>query len=149
MLRAAQSARLTVLVFFSRHCHCLDAHEPLLRAIAGAYGPRGVTFSMVDSEIGASVERDEAEASVRGYTFPILIDPGARLAGRLGAEYATYSVVVDATGRVRYRGGIDTDKTHPTSDATPYLENAIDDLLAGRAPRVPEGKTLGCALQTW
>jgi AhpC/TSA family len=146
---AASGARLTVLVFFSRHCHCLDAHEPRLRALALAYGPRGVAFSMIDSETGATVERDAAEARARGYPFPILVDGGARLAGRLGARYATYAVVLDAGGRVRYRGGIDTDKTHLTDDATPYLENALDDLLAGRAPRVAEGKALGCALRTW
>jgi len=145
----AAGARLTVLVFFSRHCHCLDAHEPRLRALALAYAPRGVAFSMIDSETGGTAERDAAEAKARGYPFPIVVDPGARLAARLGARYATYSVVLDAGGRVRYRGGIDTDKTHLRDDATPYLANALDDLLAGRAPRVAEGKALGCALQTW
>jgi hypothetical protein len=146
---AGAGARWTVVVFFSRHCHCLDAHEPRLRALARAYGPRGVDFAMVDAETGATVERDAAEATARGYPFPIVVDRGARLAGRLGARYATYSVVLDAGGRIRYRGGIDTDRTHLRDDATPYLANALDDLLAGRAPRVAEAEAMGCSLQTW
>jgi hypothetical protein len=147
--RLAEGARLTVLVFFSMHCNCLDEHEGRLKSLYERYGPRGVQIVMIDSETGASLERDEAEAQRRGYPFPILEDPGARLADGLGAEYATYSVVVDAQGRVLYRGGIDTDKSHLSDDATAYLRDALDDVLAGRPPRVAEGKTLGCSLRKW
>lgn len=147
--RAAEGARLTVLVFFSRHCHCLDAHDGRIRELAQAYRAQGVSFAMVDSEVGASPAGDEAEAARRGYAFPILIDAGARLAGALGARYATYAVVLDPGGRILYRGGLDTDRTRLTTDATPYLKNAIDDALDGRAPRIAEGEALGCSLQTW
>jgi hypothetical protein len=144
-----ERAPLTVIVFFSPECRCLDVHEPRLRALFDAYHPRGVQFFMVDSEVRGSPERDAAEARRRGYPFPILGDRGARLADALGAEYATYSVVVDARGRVRYRGGIDTDKSHMHDDATPYLKDALDDLLADREPRVSAREALGCALQKW
>jgi hypothetical protein len=144
-----QSAVLTVLVFFSPDCHCLTAHEPRLRALFDAYHARGVQFFLVDSEVRGSLEGDVAEARQRGYPFPILGDRGARLANALGAEYATYTVVFDSQGRVRYRGGIDTDKSHLHDEATAYLKDAIDDLLAARRPRLAEGKTLGCSLQKW
>jgi peroxiredoxin len=147
--RAAATARLSVLVFFSPHCRCLDQHEPRLRRFYAAYEPRGVRFFMIDSEVGASPERDAVEAQKRGYPFPILLDPGGRLADLLGAEYATYSVVLDADGRVRYGGGIDTDKTHLNDNAIPYLKSAVDDLLAGREPRLASAKALGCALEKW
>jgi hypothetical protein len=145
----AGDAALTVFVFFSPDCHCLAEHEARLRALDAAYGPRGVHFFMVDSEVRASVERDEEEARRRGYSFPILIDRGARLADAVGADYATYSVVVDRAGRLRYRGGIDSDRDHLRDDAVPYLGNALCDLLDGRDPRIADAKTLGCALQKW
>jgi hypothetical protein len=139
----------TVLVFFSPTCHCLERHEARLHALYDAYHPRGVQFLMVDSEVRGSPERDEAEARRRGYPFPIMQDHGAQLADRLGAQYATYSVVLDEQGRIRYHGGIDSDRDHLHDDATPFLADALDDLLAGHAPRVAEGKALGCALQKW
>jgi hypothetical protein len=142
-------AQLTVLVFFSPHCHCLTLHEQRLAALYDRYAPRGVQFLMIDSEVSGSEARDRDEAQRRGYRFPIVRDPGAKLAGMLGAEYATYSVVLDAEGRVRYHGGIDDDKTHLTERPTPYLQDAIEDVLSGREPRVTEGKTMGCALETW
>jgi hypothetical protein len=149
VVAAAHRARLTVLVFFSPHCRCLDVHEARLLALHEAYRDSGVQFLMIDSEVGGSPERDAAEAKARNYAFPIVVDRGAELANALGARYASYSVVLDARGRVRYWGSIDSDKTHLHEDATPYLKNAIDDLLAGRAPRAASGEGLGCVLQTW
>jgi hypothetical protein len=139
----------TVLVFFSPHCHCLALHDPRLVGLYERYHAHGVDFVMVDSETGGSAESDAREAARRGYPFPIVRDPGAKLAGALGAQYATYSVILDAQGRPRYHGGIDSDRSHLHDDAQLYLGDALEDLLSGRSPRVAEGKTLGCALQTW
>lgn len=149
VLAAAQRARLTVLVFFSPHCHCLDVHEPRLLALDAQYRPDGVQILMIDSEVGGSVERDDAEARARHYPFPMVLDRGAKLAEIVGARYAAYSVVLDRDGRVRYRGNIDSDKTRLHEDAIPDLKNAIDDLLAGRQPRADSGEGLGCTLRTW
>ena len=145
----ATRARLTVWVFFSRDCHCLTQHDARLRELYEAYHPRGVEIVMVDPEVKSSPAIDAAEAARRGYPFPIYFDRGGRLARALDAQYATYTVIVDERGQVQYRGGFDSDKTHLRADATPYVRNALDDLLAGRPPRLAETKTLGCALQEW
>jgi peroxiredoxin len=145
----AGNARAVVLVFYSAGCHCLKLHEDRLRDLYATYHPRGVEFLMVDSERGASPEQDDAEARRRGYPFPIWVDGQARLARALGAEYASYSVVVDGRGLVAYSGGIDTDEMHLHADATPYLASALDDVLAGRPVRIPRGKALGCALELY
>jgi hypothetical protein len=145
----ATEAPLTVFIFFSRACHCLDQHDARIRELYADYHPRGVQVVMIDPEVRASPEIDATEAAKRGYAFPVLIDPKARLADALGAEYATYSVIVDMQGRVLYRGGFDSDKTHLRESAKPYVRDALDDLLAGRPPRVAEAKTLGCALEKW
>jgi hypothetical protein len=138
----------TVLVFFSADCPCFSVHEPRLRSLIRAYEPRGVRFLLVDSEIEASLARDAAIAREHDLLVPFVIDSGAVLADALVAEYATYSVVLDRDGAVRYRGGIDSDKSHLRADATPYLRRALDDLLTGNEPRQLESKALGCPLRT-
>ena len=147
LAQIAARAPLTVLVFFSAHCPCQTAHDERLIALDARYAPRGVQFYAVDSELGASAQRDAAEAEKRRYPFPILTDHGAKLAAAVGAESATFTIVVERGGAIRYRGGIDSDRTHLTPQATPYLGDALDDLLAGRAPRLAEAKALGCALE--
>jgi hypothetical protein len=143
------AAPFTVFVFFSKDCLCFSAHEQRLRMLVDTYRPRGVRVVLVDPETGRTVDGDAAEARTRNLPAPIFIDPGARLAAALGAKFATYSVVVDQAGRVRYHGGFDSDKTHLSEGRTAFLADALDDLVAGREPRVAEGKTLGCVLQTW
>ncbi|HEY1547478.1 MAG TPA: redoxin domain-containing protein [Kofleriaceae bacterium] len=143
------TARFTVFVFFAKSCPCFGMHEARLRELVDRFGTRGVRFVIVDSERGRTIADDAAEAQQRKLPAPVVLDPGAKLAGMLGAVYATYSVVVDANGEIKYRGGIDSDKSHLRDDRTQYLADALDDLVAGRVPRRAETKTLGCALQTW
>jgi hypothetical protein len=147
--RGASPSTLTVISFFSAHCPCQAAHDARLRELHARFGAAGVAFLAVDSEIGATDGADEAERIARGYPFPIARDPGAALARSLGARYATYTVVLDGDGHVRYRGAIDSDRTHLTPGASFYLEDALVALLAGRSPRVTSSEALGCALQTW
>ncbi|HEY8074072.1 MAG TPA: redoxin family protein [Labilithrix sp.] len=146
-LRATASrAPFTVVEFFSAHCPCQQVHDARLRALYTDFAPRGVGFYAIDAEREASAERAKRESADRHYPYPLLVDPRGASADALGAEFATYTVILDRDGRVRYAGGIDSDRTHLTGDAHAYLRDALDDLLAGREPRVARGKALGCAL---
>ncbi len=143
---ALQKHPVTVVSFFSASCPCQRAHDARIKALAALEASRDVGFLVVDPERKTTPDEDAAEAHSRGY--PILRDPAGALAARLGAEYATFSVVLDRAGRVLYRGGIDSDKTHLRDDATPFLANAVDDALAGRPVREPSTKSFGCVLET-
>ena len=145
-LRAdAAATTATVYVFYDSRCPCVAAHLERLKALRETFGARGVEWYFVDSEVGASVERDRGFAT----PFSMLADEGGKLARATGAEFAGYAVLVDRDGAVRYSGGVDDDRSHLRDDATPYLKDALEDLLAGAPVRRPEGKTLGCALQLW
>jgi hypothetical protein len=106
-----------------------------------------VQLVAVDSEAGSTLAADRAEAQARGYPFPILSDPEGAAADALGATWATYAVVVDAAGRVHYRGGLDSDRLHLTEGASFWLRDALDRLLAGREPETAQTETLGCTLR--
>lgn len=142
----AAHADVTVVTFFSRHCPCQAAHDERLRSLAATYAPKGVQFISIDAETSASPASDEEERKKRKYPFPILSDPKGESADALGAVYATYTVVLDRSGQVRYAGGIDSDRTHLTDDAETYLKDALEDTTNGRVVKVDHGKVLGCAL---
>jgi len=139
-------ASFTVVEFFSAHCPCQAKHDERLRALAANYRDKAVAVIAVDSEADATASRDDVEAARRRYPYPILVDPDGVAARAMKADYATYSLLLDSTGQVLYRGGIDSDQTHLRDDATPYLRNAIDDALAKRPVKLREAKTLGCSL---
>ena len=139
--------RFTVFVFYSEDCPCMRAHEPRLERVRAGLGVYEDQADVAGGVLGADPERDTLEAKRRGYSFPLLTDHDARLAKLLNAEFATHSIIVDQHGRVRYSGGIDSDKNHMRPSATPYLRHALDDLLAGNEPRTPDREPLGCALR--
>jgi peroxiredoxin len=140
-------ARATVLEFFSAHCPCQTAHDARLRGLASTYGAQGIAFRAVSSEASLDRRGEAEEAAKRRYPYPLVHDQGGALARSVGAEYATYTLVVAPDGRVLFRGGIDSDKRDLHDDARPYLGDALADILAGRPVARPEAKTLGCALQ--
>lgn len=143
----APPARFTVIEFFSNHCPCQAAHDARIVALAEKYARFGVNFVAVDSEADATLERDRSEATRRGYPFPIVIDPRASIAQALDARFATYVVLLSPNGRVLFRGGFDSDHRDLHAGATPYLEQALEDALAGRPQRRTEARVLGCALR--
>jgi hypothetical protein len=143
-----RAATLTVFVFFAKDCPVQTAHDRRLIELDRRYRSRGVQLVLVDSETSASPASSLEQARSRGYPIPILIDRPARLADDLGAEYATFSVVVDPRGRVLYRGGIDRDRVRLRPETPSLLGQALDDLLAGAAtPSVATTSALGCALR--
>jgi peroxiredoxin len=149
--RLRGGAKETVVEFFSSHCPCQREHDPRFKELHERFAKEGVAFFAVDSEAGVTLAALTAEAKERGYPYPILLDEGGKLARALDAQFCLTSVVADATGRIRYYGGIDSDRTcsHQAEGSHPYLQNAIASLLAGRDPSPARTKPMGCWLQRW
>ncbi|GAC1358322.1 MAG: hypothetical protein NVSMB47_11260 [Polyangiales bacterium] len=145
--RLGEGASWTVITFFSASCPCQRLHDARVGALYATFAPRGVRFVGVDAEADATPAKDAEEARRRGYPFALLSDPDGRLADALGVTAATESVVLDREGRVRFHGGLDSDRVTATDDAPPYLRDALDALLRGEEPPDPAPKALGCAIR--
>ena len=146
MVAIADGAPWTVIELFSATCPCQRAHDGRLTALIREYQPRGVRFVILDAEAGRSQADDDVEAHARGYPIAIRRDDRAVVARSLGATFATYTVVIDRQGRIRYAGGIDSDHGEATDTSRSYLRDALDALLVGAEPPIVTGKTLGCVL---
>jgi AhpC/TSA family len=144
--RAARS-NLTVLFFFSSDCPVQKAHDARIRELVDAYGPRGVSFSAVVSEVGADMAAAREAAKQRGLGVPVLEDKGAVLADALGVEYSTHAVVLDRERHVLYSGGIDSDRTHLSANAERWLKLALDQSLEGKPVAKAKTEPLGCPLR--
>ncbi|HWV38092.1 MAG TPA: redoxin domain-containing protein [Vulgatibacter sp.] len=135
-----------LLTFFSASCPCQSLHDPRIRELHERFGDR-IEILSIDPEAHSSLARDLEEAKKRGYPFPILSDPDGVVADAVGARFATYTVILDADGEVRYRGGWDTDRTRLTDDARQWVRDAVVRLLAGEEPETRETKAFGCYLR--
>lgn len=143
-------AKALVVIFTSNRCPTVKAYEDRLRGLQADYGPRGVQVVAINSNNphlypDESYERMVEFARESRYDFPYLFDEGQRVGRAYGARCTFHAFVLDEARVIRYQGRFD-DSRIPARVTTPDLRNAVDDLLAGLAPRVPSTRPFGCSL---
>lgn len=130
-------ARATVLMSWSIKCPCVAKVEERLRAVYAATGGpgSGVAWVAYNGEPGEDHRATRAQMARQRAFYHMLMDPRQQLARRLGVTQATQVAILDGAGRLVYRGAIDDD--YEGGDAR-FVREALEDLLAGRAPRRAE-----------
>jgi peroxiredoxin len=149
---AAPAPPATVLVVTCQHCPYVIAWNPRLRAVAEAYAPRGVRFLGIHANDAERYPADSLEAMRErvdgdgGWPLPYLRDETQEAAREYGAKTTPDVFVLDAEGRLRYRGAPDADHMDPSLNAV-WLRDALDALLAGEEPSRPETDPVGCSVK--
>jgi len=141
---------VVVVVFVGTSCPVGDLYLPRLIELAKSYESRAVVFLAINSNDSESIDEISGHARRAGVTFPILKDPENRVADRLMAERTCEALVIDRTGRLRYRGAIDDQYglgSRRDSPAHDYLKNAIDSVIDGRAVSPDLTHVVGCPIE--
>lgn len=152
------SARVLVVLFICNHCPYVKAVEDRIIRLAREYGPRGVQLVGVCSNDAASYPDDAFDRLAqrwreRGYGFPYLHDEAQSVARAFGAVCTPDVFVYDAgegaagARRLAYRGRIDDSWKDESKVTQRELAGALDALLAGRKPAVPQRPSMGCSIK--
>jgi peroxiredoxin len=136
----------TVLVFWSGSCPCVRRYQRRVDALLDRYPAERVRVVGVASNAGESLVDVERVARERGVRIPILRDEGGELARALGVKSTPTIVVVDRRGDVRFLGWLDNEREPGESGREPWLERALDGILAGRTDFQARTPTYGCAI---
>ena len=79
-----------------------------------------------------------------------LLDPQSRIARAYGATVTPHMYIVDASGVLVYKGGIDSIASSSVSDvpkAKQYVRVALDEVLAGKPVADAATRPYGCSLK--
>lgn len=79
-----------------------------------------------------------------------LLDPQSRIARAYGATVTPHMYVIDASGLLVYKGGIDSIPSSSVSDvpkAKQYVRAALDEVLAGKPVTDASTRPYGCTLK--
>jgi hypothetical protein len=144
------SARLLAAVFISTGCPTVRAYEERLNSLQRRLGPRGLQVVALNANNphlspGDSLSKMTERADETDLAFPYLRDEGGALARALGAVCTPHAFLFDEARVLRYRGRVD-DARLPENVTTRDLEAAVEDLLAGRTPRIAESQPFGCSI---
>lgn len=140
----------SAVVFYSSECPISNAYSTTLNRIA-TEAPAG-RVRLVGVCVDPDLTDDDVVAHAKdfGLKFPVVRDRAGALSAQFGAAVTPEAFVIDAGGRVRYHGRIDDQfagrgKPNANSD-THELKDALDAVLAGRAPTVTHVKAVGCPI---
>jgi peroxiredoxin len=145
-----RAKKAVVLFFTMTDCPLANGYVPEMNRMQASYGPRGVAFYAVQADNTVSDAAVKKYAQEFGYTFPMLNDSHQILARLTGAKVTPEVAVLSSNGEVLYLGRVDNkveDLTRPKYAATePELRNALDAVLAGKAPKEARTRAVGCSI---
>lgn len=143
---------LLVVMIFCNHCPYTIAYEPRLVTLANAYLPKGVDFVAVNPNDATRYPDDGMEpmktrARERGFPFPYVRDDAQKFTRELGPRFTPEIFLFDRERKLRYHGRIDDNHRDESRVTSRDLVNALDALLAGGQPPVPETTAFGCSVK--
>ena len=142
----ATNTKAFVLIFTGNGCASVQQYVPTLNAQRNYFGPRGVIFWMVDSNLQDNRSNIVAQANAWNISMPILHDP-AQVVARAYDAIKTPEVVCigNEDWKVFYRGSIDDRMgTNATASTQNYLSNALVNFLASQPVSPVQTAVKGC-----
>ena len=142
-----RDSKVVVLAFLGTECPLAKLYGTRLGELDRKYRDRGVTILGINSNRQDSITEIAAHARIHNVDFPVLKDLGNRVADQIGAMRTPEVFVLDQSRNVCYHGRIDDQYgVGYIRDGIEknYLQDAIDDLLAGRDVKTPSTKVVGC-----
>jgi Redoxin len=143
---AVRDSRATVLVFWSAGCPCVLRYQQRVEDLRARYGPQGVAVLGVSSNAGEGPEQVKRTLESRGVSLKVVRDPGGKLAEAIGARSTPTVAVLDSRGEVAFLGWIDNEREPGAENREPYVERALDALLAGKRGFMKRSPVYGCRI---
>ena len=142
-------AKATVVALTSTTCPLCNKYGPTLGRLEAEFKSRGVQFvylNPTETEDPAEMRDQSARWKFSG---PYLHQPGGRWVPTLQAKTTTEVFLIDAEGRLRYRGAVDDQFGIGSGLPKPrnnFLKDALNSVLDGNAPAIPATDAPGCLL---
>ena len=127
-------------------CPVSNAYNERMTKLAEDYKAKGIAVIGINSNVAEDAATVKAHATEHKLSFPILKDPGNKIADRLGATVTPEAYFLDANNKLLYHGRIDNARNAAQIE-TSDLRNALDAALAGKAIEKTEARAFGCSIK--
>lgn len=152
-LAKSQTSMATVIMFLSNHCPYVKHVQAKVVELAGIYQNKGVQFIAISSNDVTQYPADgpeqmRVEAEQHHYSFPYLYDETQEVAKAYKAACTPDFYIFDKELCCVYRGCLDESTPGNNKSVTgEQLQNALDSILAGKAPSSEQKPSLGCNIK--
>jgi len=140
-----------IVIFSCNHCPYVRAYEDRIIQIQNDYKDR-LQIVAINSNDTTNYPEDSFEEMIKrskekNFNFPYLRDETQEIAKAYGATHTPEIFLFDKERKLVFHGKIDDNWQEPSKVKTPYLRNAIEELLANKPISVPETFTIGCTIK--
>ena len=150
-----KSAKGFIVVFTCNHCPYAVKYEDRIIALNNKYAKLGYPVVAVNPNDAVAYPDDNFEnmkkrAKSKSFTFPYLVDDSQNIAKAYGASKTPHVFVLQKVNSdliVKYIGAIDDNTDDASAVKVKYVEQAVDELLAGKPVAVTSTKAIGCGIK--
>lgn len=135
-----------VVLFLATQCPIATDYTERIVALVEAYAEKDVQFVGINSNRQETVDEIAEYSEKHGFEFPVLKDPGNKIADYFAARRTPEVFLLDKERILRYRGAIDDKRDEPTKH---YLQTALDLVIVGQEIPKASQKTraVGCTIK--
>jgi peroxiredoxin len=145
-LASLEGKKGTVLLFISVQCPVSNAYNERMEKLAQDYKSKGINVIGINSNVAEDAGVVKAHAGESKLTFPILKDPGNKVADRLGATKTPEAYFISADNKLLYHGRIDNSRDAAGVNAS-ELRDALDLTLSGKPVEKTTALAFGCTIK--
>ena len=136
----------TVLIFVAVQCPVSNAYNARMEKLAQDYKARGISVIGINANATEPADAVKSHAAAHKLTFPILKDPGNKIADRLGAQHTPEAYFLDVNSKLVYHGRIDNSRDESRVSSSD-LREAIEATLAGKPVTKTTASAFGCSIK--
>jgi peroxiredoxin len=133
-------------MFIATECPVSNDYNSRMEKIYNDYKQKGIALIGINSNKSETVERIKEHAKEKGLTFTILKDEKNIIADKFGASFTPEVYILNNDFNIIYHGRIDNARDE-SEVVTKDLENALNEILAGKEVSKKETKAFGCSIK--
>lgn len=145
-LSTALESGYLVIMFWSTECPYVQPFNDRINNYVNAYKDKGITFWAMNSNVTESAERVKEHSTEHKYVFPVLKDENSVVADLFEATRTPEVFVLNKDRVIVYHGRID-DNSNLEKVSSNDLNNALNELVAGKEITVKNTKSFGCTIK--
>ncbi len=155
-LHSNQKAKGYILVFTCNTCPYSVMYEDRIIALHKKYASKGYPVIAIQPNDeqrspGDSFELMKKRAKSKSFPFPYVLDKTQKTTRTYGATNTPHVYVLDKQDddsfRIEYIGAIDNNSRRAADADKHYVEDAVEGLIKGAAPKVTKTKAIGCTIK--
>ena len=150
-LSEASEKKGFAVIFSCNHCPYVKAYEDRMIVVQEKF-KKDIQFFVINSNDLYYSDEDSFDhmverAKEKNFNFPYLRDESQETAKAYDATHTPEIFLFNEKRELVFHGKLDDNWKEPENVKEKYLENAIEELLAGAEISTPETFTIGCTIK--